>query len=309
MKIVFMGTPDFAVPTLEKIYNSKFEVSLVITQPDRRKGRGKNFQAPPIKETAEKLDLPVEQPQKVKDILEILREIAPDVIVVAAYGQLIPKEILSLPKYGCLNVHASLLPKYRGAAPIHWAVINGDEETGVTIMQMDQGLDTGDMLAQNKVKININDTMGDIHDKLSMQGADLIVEVLKKLPNDIEKISQNDSLAVHAPKIQRDMEKIHWERPTLDIHNLIRGLNPWPGAYTTFGEESLKIWMSEIVNLEGTNANPGTIINVDPNYGIDIQTGRGVIRLIELQQPGKKRMATREFLKGKALSIGERISN
>ena len=308
MKIVFMGTPDFAVPTLEKIHTSKFEISLVVTQPDRKKGRGKNLQAPPIKEVAEKLGLPIEQPRRIKDTLEVLKNISPDVIVVVAYGQLIPEEILNLPKYGCLNVHASLLPKYRGAAPIHWAVINGDNETGVTIMQMDRGLDTGDMLAQEKIKININDTMGDIHDKLSIQGAELIAEVLKKLSGGIERISQDSSLAIYAPKIQRDMEKIDWKKSAFDIHNLIRGLNPWPGAYTILEEESLKIWMSEIVSLEGISASPGTIINVDQDCGIDIQTGQGVIRLIELQQPGKKRMASKDFLKGKALQIGGQMS-
>ena len=308
MKIVFMGTPDFAVPTLEKIYISKFEIPLVITQPDRKKGRGKNLQAPPIKEAAERLGLQIEQPQKVKEALEILKRISPDVIVVVAYGQLIPEEILGLPKYGCLNVHASLLPKYRGAAPIHWAVINGDDETGITIMQMDRGLDTGDMLAQDKIKININDTMENIHDKLSIQGAELMVEVLKKLPDGIERISQDDSLAGYAPKIQRDMEKIDWKKSAFDIHNLIRGLNPWPGAYTILEEENLKIWMSEIVSLEGIHASPGTIINIDQNRGIDIQTGQGVVRLVELQQPGKKKMEARDFLKGKNLQIGSRMS-
>ena len=309
MKIVFMGTPDFAVPTLEKIYTSKFEIPLVITQPDRKKGRGKNLQAPPIKRAAERLGLRLEQPQIIKDILQVLKNISPDVIVVVAYGKLIPEEILNMPKYGCLNVHASLLPKYRGAAPIYWAVINGDDETGVTIMQMDQGLDTGDILAQDKVKININDTMGDIHDKLSIQGADLMLEVLKKLPNGIEKIPQDDSLAVYAPKIQRDMEKVNWKKPALDIHNLIRGLNPWPGAYTTLGEENLKVWMSEIVSLKDMNAGPGTIINIDQDRGIDVQAGQGIIRLVELQQPGKRRMEVRDFLKGKALKKGLCFNN
>jgi len=308
MKIVFMGTPDFAVPTLEKIHTSKFEIPIVITQPDRKKGRGKNLQAPPIKEAAERLGLQIEQPQKVKEVLELLKGISPDVIVVVAYGQLIPEEILNLPKYGCLNVHASLLPKYRGAAPIHWAVINGDDETGITIMQMDKGLDTGDMLAQGKIKININDTMGNIHDKLSVQGAELIVEVLNRLPGGIEKVSQDDSLAVYAPKIQRDMEKIDWQKSAIDIHNLIRGLNPWPGAYTTLEEEDLKVWTSQIISLEGINASPGTIINIDQDCGIDIQAAQGVIRLVELQQPGKKRMAARDFLKGKTLQIGSQMS-
>ena len=307
MKIIFMGTPDFAVPTLEKIYTSKFEIPLVITQPDRKKGRGKNLQSPPVKEAAERFGLRIEQPLKVKDTFEMLREISPDVIIVVAYGQLIPEEILNLPKYGCINVHASLLPKYRGAAPIHWAVINGDDETGTTIMEMNRGLDTGAMLLQEKISININDTMGDIHDKLSIQGAELMLEVLKKLPVGIEKIAQDDSLAVYAPKIQRDMEKINWEKSAFDIHNLIRGLNPWPGAYTRLGEESLKVWLSEIVsseNVENINDSPGTIINIEKECGIDVQTGQGVIRIVELQQPGKKKMSAKDFLKGANLKKG-----
>ena len=302
--MVFMGTPDFAVPALEKIYNSNFEIPLVITQPDRKKGRWKNLQAPPIKKAAEKLGLQVAQPPRIKDVIEVLKNISPDVIVVVAYGQLIPEGILNLPKYGCLNVHASLLPKYRGAAPIHWAVINGDDKTGLTIMQMDQGLDTGDMLGQDTVKININDTLGDIHDKLSVQGAELMLEVLKKLPNGMEKIPQDASLAVYAPKIQREMEKISWKKSAFDIHNLIRGLNPWPGAYTKLGEESLKVWMSTIISLENIQDDPGTIINVDHDQGIDVQAGQGIIRLVELQQPGRRRMGAGDFLKGKALKKG-----
>lgn len=304
MKIVFMGTPDFAVPTLEKIYFSKLEIPLVITQPDRKKGRGKSIQAPPIKKVAERLGLYVEQPQIIKDIFPILKNISPDVIVVVAYGQLIPKEILDLPKYGCLNVHASLLPKYRGAAPIHWAIINGDGETGITIMQMNQGLDTGDILAQDKIKIEINDTMGEIHDKLAVLGADLMLKVLKKLPNGIEKIPQVDSCAVYAPKIQRHMEKINWEKSALDIHNLIRGLNPWPGAYTILGQGTLKIWMSEIVSTKDIIDDPGAIIHINQESGIDVQAGQGIIRILELQQPGKKKMAARDFLKGKTLNKG-----
>lgn len=306
MKIVFIGTPDFAVPTLEKIYNSNYEIPLVITQPDRKKGRGKKLQAPPVKIFAEELGLTVQQPLRIRDIsvIEVLRNINPDVIVVVAYGQIIPKEILNLPQYGCLNVHASLLPKYRGAAPIHYAIINGEEETGITIMQMDEGLDSGDIIAQKSIKINIDETLGDIHDKLSAHGAELMISILKQLPYGLNNVSQEESLVSYAPKIERQTEKINWRKSAFEIHNLIRGLNPWPGAYTELSNESMKVWMSEIVSLNGCESVPGTIMKIDIINGIEVQAGKGIVKLLELQLPGKKRLMVSEFLKGKPLQVG-----
>lgn len=301
-----MGTPDFAVPTLKKIYSSAFKIPLVITQPDRKKGRGKKFQEPSVKIAARELGLTVMQPHNISEqsIIELLRNINPDVIVVAAYGQIIPKEILELPKYGCLNVHASLLPKYRGAAPIHWAIINGEEETGVTIMQMDEGLDTGDILARKSIKINVDETLGDIHDKLANQGAELMIRVLDKLPEGINNLPQEKSLAVYAPKIERKIEQINWKKSAFDIHNLIRGLNPWPGAYTKLSNETIKVWMSEIVSLNDGEDKPGTILKIDLVNGIEVQAGQGIVRLLELQLPGKKRLKVSEFLKGKSIQEG-----
>lgn len=306
MKIVFMGTPDFAVPTLKKIYSSGFKIPLVITQPDRKKGRGKKLQAPPVKITAEELGLNVQQPISINEqsILDLLKVIEPDVIVVVAYGQIISKEILELPKYGCINVHASLLPQYRGAAPINWAIINGEEVTGVTIMQMDEGLDTGDILAQKSIVININQTLGDIHDKLSELGADKMIEVLNKLPDGIDNIPQEQSLAGYAQKIEREIEKIDWTKSAFEIHNLIRGLSPWPGAYTRLSDENIKVWTSEIVSLHGSKEKPGTIVKVDSIEGVDVQAGQGIVRLLELQVPGKKRLVVSEFLKGKPIQEG-----
>jgi methionyl-tRNA formyltransferase len=307
MKIIFMGTPDFAVPSLKAIYDEGYEIPLVITQPDRKKGRQKKISPPPVKVAAVELGLQILQPYSIKEnfVIERIKKILPDVIVVVAYGQLIPDAVLQIPRYGCLNVHASLLPKYRGAAPIHWAIINGEKQTGISIMQMDKGLDTGDILAQKILDISIKDNLGSVHDKLSVLGANLLVQTIKLLPSGVNKIPQDENKATYAPKIDRTIEKINWNESAYNIHNLIRGLNPYPGAYTYLNDQLLKIWDSEIESQEIIKGKPGEIIEVNNSEGIFVQTAKGIIKLKELQLAGKKRLPFSEFLKGKSLLKGD----
>ncbi len=307
MKVIFMGTPDFAVPTLKAIHKANIDIPFVITQPDRQRGRGKKIQYPPVKEAALDLNLKVLQPENIKEknIFNEIKQAAPDAIVVVAYGKIIPKDILDIPIYGCLNVHASILPKYRGAAPIHWALINGETETGVTIMKMDEGLDTGDILEQAKIDISINDNLGIIHDKLSVLGADLMVDVLRRLPQGIKNTPQNPDHATYAPKIERNLERINWNADASQIHNLIRGLNPWPGAFTALNNKNIKIWDSEVYDSEKLEGQPGNILKVCPKEGIFVQAGKGIIRIKELQLAGRKRLASKEFLKGNPLQKGD----
>lgn len=307
MRVIFMGTPDFATGTLEEIVLAGHEVVGVVTQPDKPKGRGKTLMPTPVKEVAMKYNLPVYQPKKVREpeFVEVLRGLKPDVMVVAAFGQIISKEILEMPKYGCINVHASLLPAYRGAAPIQWAVINGDKESGVTIMQMDEGIDTGDMIEKVVVPIAEDETGGSLFDKLSQAGAKLCVKVLQDLEDGkaVREKQPEESTTPYARMIDKKMGSIDWEKPAKEIEQLIRGLNPWPSAYTRLQGKTLKIWKAEVL-LEHSQEAPGQITEVTKD-SIVVQTGQGRLKLLELQLEGKKRMDAASFLRGYALKEGE----
>lgn len=300
-----MGTPEFAVPTLQALVKHH-EVVAVVTQPDKRKGRGKAFQYTEVKEEALKHDIPVYQPVKVKDetMVEILTELNPDVIVVVAFGQLLPESILNLPKYGCINVHASLLPKYRGAAPIQWAVINREEESGVTTMLMEKGLDTGDMLKSAKLTLDKKETGGSLHDKLSTLGADLLIETLKDVEaGNITPVKQDDSLSCYAKMLDKSLGNINWSQKATEIEGLIRGLNPWPSAYTTFGNKTIKIWDADVVEEPG-KGEAGEIYKVTKD-AIFVQTGEGALALKEVQLEGKKRMSVSAFLLGNQVKVSD----
>lgn len=307
MRVIFMGTPDFATGTLEKIVLAGHDVVGVVTQPDKPKGRGKTLMPTPVKEVAMKYNLPVYQPKKVREpeFVEILRNLKPDVMVVAAFGQIISKEILEMPKYGCINVHASLLPAYRGAAPIQWAVINGDKESGVTIMQMDEGIDTGDMIEKVVVPIAEDETGGSLFEKLSQAGAELCVKVLTDLEKGkaVREKQPEESTTPYAKMIDKKMGSIDWEKPAKEIEQLIRGLNPWPSAYTRLQGKTLKIWKAEVL-LEHSQEAPGQITEVTKD-SIVVQTGQGRLKILELQLEGKKRMDAASFLRGYALKEGE----
>lgn len=309
MKVVFMGTPDFSVGTLEAIIAAGHEVSGVVTQPDKPKGRGKAMQATPVKEAALAHQIPVYQPARVRDpnFVEILKELNPDVIVVVAFGQIIPKNILELPRFGCINVHASLLPKYRGAAPIQWAVIDGEQESGVTIMYMDTGLDTGDMLAKTVVPLELKETGGSLFEKLSKAGAKLLVETLPRLEcGDISPEKQpKDSPNAYARMITKADGRIEWTKDAAAIERLVRGLNPWPSAYSCLEGKTLKIWQAAVCEEE-SSLEPGTVVRTDKE-AIYVQTGKGILRLEEIQLEGKKRMCCDAFLRGFEVSAGTKL--
>ena len=305
MRVVFMGTPDFSVPTLEKIIEAGHEVISVVTQPDKAKGRGKKVLFPPVKETALAHDLPVYQPRRARDpeFIEEMKTLNPDVMVVVAFGQILPKAILDIPKYGCINVHASLLPKYRGAAPIQWAVIRGEKVSGVTTMQMDVGLDTGDMLLKKEVLLDEEETGGSLHDKLSTLGGDLLIETLKKIEaGDIHPEKQDDSQAgEYARMLDKNLGRIDFSMPAVEIERLIRGLNPWPSAFTSYNGKTMKLWKAKADNCgQGV---PGQVIHVDKN-SFTVQTGQGTLQILELQMEGKKRMDAGAFLRGCPLETG-----
>lgn len=306
MRVVFMGTPDFSVGTLRELVKAGHEVVGVVSQPDKPKGRGKSLMPTPVKEAALELGLPVYQPKKVRDpeFFEVLRELAPEVIVVVAFGQIIPQSILELPPYGCINVHASLLPKYRGAAPIQWAVIDGEPESGVTIMKMDTGLDTGDMITKVVVPIEKDETGGSLFDKLSEAGAKLLVDTLPSLADGtaVYEKQPEESPTPYAAMIQKQLGNIDWKRPAVEIERLIRGLNPWPSAFTKLNGKTLKIWSAQVLNESEKDAAavPGTILSADAQ-GLCVKTGQGVLNITELQLEGKKRMDTPAFLRGYAV--------
>jgi len=308
MRVIFMGTPDFAVGTLEALVRSEHEVVGVVTQPDKPKGRGKAMQFTPVKEVAVRENIPVFQPQKVRaaEALEVLKAWQADVCVVVAFGQLLPESILNLTKYGCINVHASLLPKYRGAAPIQWAVIDGEKESGVTTMQMDAGLDTGDMLLKTVVPLAETETGGSLFDKLSEAGAHLLLETLKGLEEGtITPQKQGESPTAYAKMLTKELGNIDWTAEAVSIERLIRGLNPWPSAYTKLHDKTLKIWAAK-VQLEDTDQAPGTVVKVTKDQLL-IQTGKGVLSVEELQLEGKKRMDTAAFLRGYSIEEGLRL--
>lgn len=310
MRVVFMGTPDFSVGTLKALAAAGHEIAGVVSQPDKPKGRGKNLQPTPVKEAAMELGLPVYQPKKVRDpeFLEVLKELNPEVIVVVAFGQLIPKSILELAPYGCINVHASLLPKYRGAAPIQWAVIDGEPETGVTIMRMDEGLDTGDMISKVTVSVSADETGGSLFDKLSEAGAKLLVETLPSLEEGTAVFEKQpeESPTAYAGMIKKSMGDLDWNRPAEELERLIRGLNPWPSAYTKLDGKTLKIWKAQVLEEkeEEEKQMPGTILSTDQQE-FKVKTGKGILKITELQLEGKKRMDTSSFLRGYHLEGGK----
>lgn len=304
MKIVFMGTPDFASGALEALIEAGHEITAVYTQPDKPKGRGKEVQMTPVKEVALKHDIPVYQPVRIKNVeeVEVLRNIPADIFVVAAFGQILSQEILDIPKYGCVNIHASLLPKYRGAAPIQWAVIDGEEKTGVTIMQMNAGCDTGDILYTKEYVLDAKETGASLFDKLMVLGAEAIVEALPLIEaGKLTPVPQNDLEATHAAKLTKELGKLDFNKPAVELERLIRGLNSWPSAYTSFRGKQLKIWEAEVVDAKGT---PGTIVAVDKE-SVTIATGDGGLRILSLQLEGKKRMDTKDFLLGYPVTVGE----
>ena len=304
MRIVFMGTPDFSVPTLEQLIRNH-QVVGVVTQPDKRKGRGKAMAFPPVKEKALEYDIPVYQPVKVREpeFIEELKKRNPDIIVVVAFGQILPEEILNLPPYGCVNVHASLLPKYRGAAPIQWAVMDGEKETGVTTMYMAKGLDTGDMLDKVVVPIDPKETGESLHDKLSEAGGRLILETLTKLENGTAvRIPQNDAESCYAKMLTKELGEIDWNQSAAAIERLIRGLNSWPSAYTHLDGKTLKIWDADVEEGQADVA-VGTVTEVKKDC-FYVQTGDGRLKINEIQLQGKKRMAVQAFLLGYKIEKG-----
>ena len=305
MKVVYMGTPEFAVPCLKALIDNH-EVTAVISQPDKPKGRGKRLLPTPVKEEALKHNIPVYQPEKIKDesFIEQLSKMDADIFVVAAYGQILPEVILNMPRYGCINVHGSLLPKYRGAAPMQQAVIDGEDVTGITIMYMEKGLDTGDMLLKCQVPILPDDTYGTLHDKMSMAGAELLLEALDKIEKgEIKAEKQDDSKASYAHRIEKSMGHIDWNRSGRDIINLIRGLNPTPGAYTFYNGEMIKLWKA-VEAGENYTGTPGEIVNIDPKNGFTVQTGDGAVLIAEMQAKGGKKMSSADYLRGHSLEKG-----
>ena len=299
MRIVFMGTPDFSVPVLETLIGSGHQVIGVVTQPDKPKGRGKAVLMTPVKEKAVEFDIPVYQPVKVRapEFVEVLKELNPDIMVVVAFGQILPKSVLEIPKYGCVNVHASLLPRYRGAAPIQWVVIDGEKESGVTTMLMDEGLDTGDMLEKSVVVLDPDETGGSLHDKLSKLGAELIISTLEKIENGtVVRTPQTDENTCYARMLKKSMGDIDWSMEASAIERLIRGLNPWPSAYTKWNGKILKIWSAQVLEEEYEGA-CGEVVYTDKN-SLYVKTGKGTLALKELQPEGKKRMEVDAFLRG-----------
>lgn len=301
-----MGTPDFAVPCLKALINSEYEVSAVFTQPDKPKGRGYALCPPPVKECALENSIEVYQPKSLKtgEAFEKIREINPDVIVVVAYGKILPDNILEFPKYGCVNIHASLLPKYRGAAPIHWAVMNGETESGVTAMQMDSGLDTGDILLSSAVPVGENETTGELHDKLADMGAELIIKTLDGLENNaVTPQKQGETTTAYASMLDREICKIDWNQSALSVHNKIRGLSPFPAAVTTLNGKKVKLYQSALSDKSGS---PGEIVSLSP---LTVACKNGAVEILQLQLEGKKRMNSRDFLLGHKLKLKDTFGN
>lgn len=309
LKIVFMGTPDFSVPILQKLIEHHYQIEAVVTQPDRPKGRKKLLTPPPVKVEALKHNIPVLQPLKIKEEFEQVLALQPDLIITAAFGQILPKEILEAPKFGCINVHASLLPELRGGAPIHYSILQGKEKTGITIMYMVEKLDAGDILTQVEVPILERDHVGSLHDKLSEAGANLLLKTLPLLlNNELKARKQNDEDVTFACNITREQEKINWNSSGVQIYNQIRGLHPWPVAYTTIDGQVLKIWWGEKIQ-QSSHSLPGTILKIEHD-GFIVSTGdETAIKITDLQPSGKKRMSCKEYLHGigKQFQTGMRL--
>ena len=310
MKIVFMGTPDFAVPSLHALTEAGYAVAAVVTQPDKPKGRGKTLLPTPVKEEAVMHDIPVYQPEKVRnnpEFLEILKEINPDIIVVAAYGQIIPKEILELPKFGCINIHASLLPKYRGAAPIQQAVIDGEKVSGVTIQQMGEGLDTGDMISKIVIPISPTETGGSLFGKLAQAGADLLIKTLPSIEQGTAEFEKQpeESPTPYAAMITKQMGLMDFRKSAEELERLVRGLNPWPSAYTSLDGKTMKVWEADVLDAQ-SKEEPGTIVEVNKKE-IIVATGSNDLALHEIQLAGKKRMQVQAFLLGYQVEAGTKL--
>ena len=307
MKIVFMGTPDFAVPSLEALIE-KYGVEAVFTQPDRPKGRGKKMAFSAVKEVAVKHDIKVFQPEKLKDdreAIEYLKDIRPDFIIVVAFGQILTKEVLDIPKYGCINLHASLLPMYRGAAPLNWVVINGEKKSGNTTMLMDVGLDTGDMLLKDEVEITENMTAGELHDILMVRGGNLLIETIEGVANGTVKGIKQEGETCYAKMLSKNTGKISWDKSAREIHNLIRGLNPWPIAHTTYKDDNMKIYESEVLN-ENSNEEPGTILSVN-RTGMKVSCKNGILLIKKVQFPNGKPLTIEQYINGKEIEVGTKL--
>lgn len=305
MRVIFMGTPDFSVGTLEAIVEAGHEVVLAVTQPDKPKGRGNTMQFPPVKEAAVAHNIEVFQPKKIREpeCIAYLKKYNPDIIIVVAFGQILTKEILEMPKYGCINVHASLLPKYRGAAPIQWAVINGEKVTGVTTMRMDEGIDTGDMIEKTELELDPEETGGSLFERLAEAGAKLCVHTMAEIEAGTAVYTrQDETKATHTGMIKKQFGKIDWNKSAAEIERLIRGLNPWPSAYTSLNGKTLKIWRAA-VKPGGDTKDAGKIVSITKDE-IGIQTGDGILVLKEIQLEGKKRMSADAFLRGYQLETG-----
>ena len=311
MKIVFMGTPDFAQKSLEALYNAGHEILAVVTNIDKPKGRGMKLVESPVKEYAKSKNLTIFQPEKVRkniEFIEQIKKLEPDVICVVAYGKILPSEILEIPKLGCINVHASLLPKYRGAAPIQWAVLNGDKTTGVTTMYMDVGMDTGDMILKQEVEIGENETTGELWDRLSIIGADLLVKTLDQIEKGTApRIKQSDDFTM-APMLNKEISKIDWKEKTAQqIKNLVRGLNPIMGAYSYLNGKKIKFWKVEVEKDTNSNQENGTVIKANDKDGLYIKAKDGVLKIIEIQGENAKRMNANDFLRGNKIEIGQKF--
>lgn len=307
LRVVFMGTPDFAVPCLEQLIRDGHQVITVITQPDRPKGRGLTLSASPVKQRALELQLPVLQPEHMRDqgIIERLTELGPDLIVTVAFGQLLPKSVLDLPSLGAINVHASLLPKLRGGAPLHWAVMGGERETGITTMFMARRLDAGDMILQRTTTIDSRETVGMLHDRLAPLGAALLGKTIALLAQgQAPRIPQDESHATYGPNISADDQRLNWDWPSVMLHNRVRGLDPWPGAITSWRGSVLKIWALEPISGIGE---PGEVLELRRGDGFIVGTGDGAVLVRQLQPAGKRRMLASEFIAGYRLQVGERL--
>ena len=307
MNIVFMGTPDFAVESLKKIYESGHNILAVVSQPDKPSGRNMKLMPTPVKEYAESKNIKVYQPEKIRkdeELYETLKSLKPDVIVVVAFGQILPQKIFDIPKYGSVNVHGSLLPKYRGAAPIQWAIISGEKVTGITTMYMDAGMDTGDMIQKAEVKIENDDNFGTLYEKMKIKGGELIVQTLEKIADGVApRVKQPDDFTL-APMIEKTLGNIDWNNNSEDIRNLVRGLNPTPGAYTNIEGQKIKIWRVEFSNLEKTDeVLPGMVIKANKKEGLLISTKDGILDIAEIQLPNSKRMLAKEYLNGHDISV------
>jgi len=304
-RVIFMGTPEFSVPGLEALHADGHDIGLVVTQPDRPRGRGRKVTPSPVKAAALHLGIEVIQPASVRtpEFADHIRALKPDFQVVIAYGKIIPENVLALPRIGTINIHASLLPKLRGAAPIQWAVINGEKETGVCSMLMEKGLDTGDVLLTARETIRPDDTAGSLHDRLAVKGANVLIETLKAYAqNEIQPQAQDHDLATYAPMLTKDDGLIHWSKPAVSLENFIRGVTPWPGAFTRFGDQRLKIFKSAPIAVETTES-PGTVVPGFPDE-LRVATGEGVLCILEIQGSSGKRLPIKDFLRGHAIPPG-----